>query len=56
MFNIAYKSTNVKSCTYKYLSARVDRPMLCDDMVFRDEYFAVPVSYTHLTLPTTERV
>lgn len=41
MFNIAYKSTNVKSCTYKYLSARVDRPMLCDDMVFRDEYFAV---------------
>lgn len=36
MFNIAYKSTNVKSCTYKYLSARVDRPMPCDDMVFRD--------------------
>lgn len=41
MFNIAYESTNVKSCTYKYLSARVDRPTLCDDMVFRDEYFAV---------------
>ena len=31
----------VQSTTYKYLSARVDRPMLCDDMVFRDEYFAV---------------